>query len=146
MASREPVRSLPLRRVRRVELSELTRPRGAAVAMILVPEAVAFAFMAGLKPLVGLQAAWIMCLIAGLLGDRPAMISGATGAVAYVLPVITQVNLCDDYLVKREMADQQPPAPGGLWSGDMFAQSNHFTAPKGDESLDVPMYRWLSQS
>ena len=73
--------------------------------MILVPEAVAFAFMAGLKPLVGLQAAWIMCLIAGLLGDRPAMISGATGAVAVVLPVITQVNLCEDYLVTREMAD-----------------------------------------
>ena len=72
--------------------------------MILVPEAVAFAFMAGLKPLVGLQAAWIMCLIAGLLGDRPAMISGATGAVAVVLPVITQVNLCQDYLVQREIA------------------------------------------
>eukprot|EP01047_Picozoa_sp_COSAG01_P022028 COSAG01_NODE_1297_length_10848_cov_60.004279_2_plen_426_part_00 len=73
--------------------------------MILVPEAVAFAFMAGLKPLVGLQAAWIMCLVAGLLGDRPAMISGATGAVAVVLPEITQVNLCDDYLVKRELAE-----------------------------------------
>ena len=65
MASWEPVRSLPLRWVR-VSLSELTRPRGAAVAMILVPEAVAFAFMTGLKPLVGLQVAWIMCLIAGL--------------------------------------------------------------------------------
>jgi hypothetical protein len=73
--------------------------------MILVPEAVAFAFMAGLKPLVGLQAAWIMCLVAGLLGDRPAMISGATGAVAVVLPAITQVNLCNDYLVKRELAE-----------------------------------------
>jgi hypothetical protein len=82
--------------------------------MILVPEAVAFAFMAGLKPLVGLQAAWIMCLVAGLLGDRPAMISGATGAVAVVLPVITQVNLCNDYLVAREIAEPgyagMPPA------------------------------------
>ena len=70
-----------------------------------MPEAVAFAFMAGLKPLVGLQAAWIMCLVAGLAGDRPAMISGATGAVAVVLPVITQVNLCEDYLIKREIAE-----------------------------------------
>ena len=82
--------------------------------MILVPEAVAFAFMAGLKPLVGLQAAWIMCLVAGLAGDRPAMISGATGAVAVVLPVITQVNLCTDCLVQRESAEPgfigNPPA------------------------------------
>ena len=44
---------------------------GTTVAMILVPEAVAFAFMAGLKPAVGLQAAWIMCLTAALVGDRP---------------------------------------------------------------------------
>ena len=36
--------------------------------------------------------AWIMCLVAGLVGDRPAMISGATGAVAVVLPQITQVS------------------------------------------------------
>ena len=74
---------------------------GTTVAMILVPEAVAFSFMAGLNPLIGLQAAWIMCLVAGLVGDRPAMISGATGAVAVVLPQITQVDLCTDYLVKR---------------------------------------------
>ncbi len=57
---------------------------GLTVALALVPEAVAFAFVAGVKPLVGLYAAFIMGLITSLFGGRPGMISGATGAVAVV--------------------------------------------------------------
>ena len=57
---------------------------GLTVALALVPEAVAFALVAGVEPLVGLYAAFIMGLITSLFGGRPGMISGATGAVAVV--------------------------------------------------------------
>jgi SulP family sulfate permease len=58
---------------------------GLTVALALVPEAIAFAFVAGVEPLVGLYAAFIVGLITALIGGRPAMISGATGALAVVM-------------------------------------------------------------
>lgn len=58
---------------------------GLTVALALVPEAVAFALIAGLSPLTGLYAAFMMGLVTSILGGRPGMISGATGAVAVVL-------------------------------------------------------------
>lgn len=58
---------------------------GLTVAIALVPEAVAFALIAGLSPLVGLYAAFVMGLITSIFGGRPGMISGATGAVAIVI-------------------------------------------------------------
>jgi len=59
---------------------------GITVALALVPEAVAFAFVAGVTPYVGLTAAWIVGLTTSILGGRPGMISGATGAMAVVMP------------------------------------------------------------
>tara|TARA_B100001939_G_scaffold345927_1_gene363601 strand:- start:495 stop:2102 length:1608 start_codon:yes stop_codon:yes gene_type:complete len=58
---------------------------GLTVALALVPEAVAFAFVAQVNPLVGLYAAFIVGLITAVLGGRPGMISGATGALAVVM-------------------------------------------------------------
>ena len=58
---------------------------GLTVALALVPEAVAFAFVAGVDPLVGLYAAFMVGLITALFGGRPGMISGATGALAVVM-------------------------------------------------------------
>lgn len=58
---------------------------GLTVALALVPEAVAFAFVAGVDPLVGLYAAFIVGLITASIGGRPGMISGATGALAVVM-------------------------------------------------------------
>ena len=58
---------------------------GITVALALVPEAVAFAFVAGVHPLVGLYAAFIVGLITACIGGRPGMISGATGALAVVM-------------------------------------------------------------
>ena len=57
---------------------------GLTVALALVPEAVAFAFVAKVAPLVGLYAAFIVGLVTALIGGRPGMISGATGALAVV--------------------------------------------------------------
>jgi SulP family sulfate permease len=58
---------------------------GLTVALALVPEAVAFAFVAGVDPLVGLYAAFMVGLITSIFGGRPGMISGATGALAVVM-------------------------------------------------------------
>lgn len=58
---------------------------GLTVALALVPEAVAFAFVAGVHPLVGLYAAFIVGLVTAAIGGRPGMISGATGALAVVI-------------------------------------------------------------
>ena len=58
---------------------------GLTVALALVPEAVAFAFVAGVHPLVGLYAAFLVGLVTALIGGRPGMISGATGALAVVM-------------------------------------------------------------
>jgi SulP family sulfate permease len=58
---------------------------GLTVALALVPEAVAFAFVAGVDPLVGLYAAFMIGIITSIFGGRPGMISGATGALAVVM-------------------------------------------------------------
>ncbi len=62
---------------------------GLTVALALIPEAVAFALIAGLSPLTGLYAAFVMGLITSILGGRPGMISGATGAVAVVIVALS---------------------------------------------------------
>lgn len=58
---------------------------GLTVALALVPEAIAFAFVAGVSPLIGLYSAFFIGLITALIGGRPGMISGATGAMAVVI-------------------------------------------------------------
>ena len=63
---------------------------GLTVALALVPEAVAFALIAGLSPLTGLYAAFVMGLVTSILGGRPGMISGATGAVAVVIVALAK--------------------------------------------------------
>ncbi len=73
---------------------------GLTVALALVPEAVAFSFVAGIDPLVGLYGAFMMGLITAIVGGRPGMISGATGAMAVVMVhLIQKGNQVGDSLV-----------------------------------------------
>jgi len=65
---------------------------GLTVALALVPEAVAFAFVAGVEPMVGLYGAFMMGLITAILGGRPGMISGATGAMAVVMVALVSTH------------------------------------------------------
>src|SRR5665811_906786 len=63
---------------------------GLTVALALVPEAVAFSFVAGIDPLVGLYGAFMMGIVTAIFGGRPGMISGATGAMAVVMVSLIQ--------------------------------------------------------
>jgi len=76
-----PLRIIPLS----LSQSKTEILAGLTVALALVPEAVAFAFVAQVNPLVGLYAAFIVGLITSIFGGRPGMISGATGALAVVM-------------------------------------------------------------
>ena len=58
---------------------------GITVALALVPEAVAFAFVAGVSPIIGLYSAIVICIVTSILGGRPGMISAATGSMAVVV-------------------------------------------------------------
>lgn len=74
----------------------INRPQllsGITVALAQVPEAVSFSFVAGVDPIVGLQSAWIMGLMTSLFGGRPGQVSGATGAIAIVLPSIVEKGI-----------------------------------------------------
>ncbi len=68
---------------------------GLTVALALIPEAVSFALIAGLQPLNGLYAAFILGLISSIFGGRPAMISGATAAVAVVIAPLVKTHGID---------------------------------------------------
>ena len=63
---------------------------GITVALALVPEAIAFAFIVGISPIIGLYGAFMMALITAIIGGRPGMISGATGAMAVVMVSLVQ--------------------------------------------------------
>nr|HPR62205.1 SulP family inorganic anion transporter [Prolixibacteraceae bacterium] len=63
---------------------------GLTVALALIPEAIAFAMIAGLSPLTGLYAAFMVGLVTSIFGGRPGMISGATGAIAVVIVVLAK--------------------------------------------------------
>ncbi len=65
---------------------------GLTVALALVPEAVAFAFVAGVSPIIGLQTAFVIGLVAAILGGRPGMISGATGAMAVIIVALVALH------------------------------------------------------
>ena len=75
---------------------------GLTVALALVPEAVAFAFVAGVHPLSGLYAAFLVGLITAVIGGRPGMISGATGALAVALEAYPGARGLDDVIEALE--------------------------------------------
>lgn len=58
---------------------------GLTVALALIPEAIAFAFVAGVSPIIGLYGAFLIGIVTAIFGGRPGMISGATGALAVVM-------------------------------------------------------------
>ena len=77
---------------------------GFTVAIMQVPESIAFSFVAGVPPLSGLQATFWMALITGIFGGKPGMISGAAGALAVVVADLTS----DDGPIADLSANERP--------------------------------------
>lgn len=75
---------------------------GFTVAIMQVPESIAFSFVAGVPPLSGLQATWWMAFITGIFGGKPGMISGAAGALAVVVTRMTSSDGVLSYLTVDE--------------------------------------------
>lgn len=78
---------------------------GFTVAIMQVPESIAFSFVANVDPIVGLHATFWMALITGLFGGKPGMISGAAGALAVVIKDLTTDDGLLDYLSKAEQLE-----------------------------------------
>lgn len=64
---------------------------GITICFAQVPESVAFAFMAHIKPPVALHAAWVVGLICTLFGGRSGMVNGAEGAFAAIISTMVAV-------------------------------------------------------
>tara|TARA_B110000503_G_C7155501_1_gene417128 strand:+ start:455 stop:1975 length:1521 start_codon:yes stop_codon:yes gene_type:complete len=93
---------------------------GLTVALALVPEAVAFAIIAGVSPLTGLYAAFMMGLVTSILGGRPGMISGATGAIAVVLVSLVKDHGVDYIFATVILAGAIQMAAGFLKLGKLM--------------------------
>jgi len=137
---------------------------GLTVALALVPEAIAFAFVAQVHPLVGLYAAFMVGLITSLIGGRPGMISGATGALAVVMValvvqhgveylfatvVLMGVLQIGFGLLKFGKFIRMVPHPvmlgfvNGLAIVIFLAQMSHFKTPEGGWMTGTPLYTML---
>ncbi|MEM6380918.1 MAG: SulP family inorganic anion transporter, partial [Bacteroidota bacterium] len=98
---------------------------GLTVALALIPEAVAFALIAGLDPLTGLYAAFMMGLVTSVLGGRPGMISGATGAVAVVLVTLAASHGVEYIFATVVLAGMMQVAAGFLRLGKLMRLVPH---------------------
>ena len=98
---------------------------GLTVALALIPEAVAFALIAGLPPLTGLYAAFVMGFVTSILGGRPGMISGATGAVAVILVALAQSHGIEYIFATVILAGLLQAAAGFLKMGKLMRLVPH---------------------
>jgi len=98
---------------------------GITVSLALVPEAVAFSIIAGLPPLAGLYAAFMMGLVTSILGGRPGMISGATGAVAVVIIALVKTHNIDYVFAAVVLAGVLQVAAGLLRLGKFIRLVPH---------------------
>lgn len=78
---------------------------GFTVAIMQIPESIAFSFIAGVPPLSGLHSTFWMALITGIFGGKPGMISGIAGALAVVLVDLSADDGVLTYLDKKQRLD-----------------------------------------
>ena len=111
---------------------------GLTVALALIPEAIAFALIAGLSPLTGLYAAFVMGIVTSILGGRPGMISGATGAIAVVI-VSLSISHGVEYIFAAVVAGRSHPGHSRTFtSGKIY--------PFGASAGNVWFCKWPGHS
>ncbi|MEM1070219.1 MAG: SulP family inorganic anion transporter, partial [Planctomycetota bacterium] len=98
---------------------------GLTVALALVPEAIAFAFVAGVSPVIGLYSAFFIGLITAIFGGRPGMISGATGAMAVVVVGLVAMHGIEYLFLAVVLCGVIQMAVGGLRLGKLIRLVPH---------------------
>lgn len=98
---------------------------GLTVALALVPEAIAFAFVAGVSPVIGLYSAFFIGLITAVFGGRPGMISGATGAMAVVVVALVAMHGIEYLFLAVVLCGVIQMAVGGLRLGKLIRLVPH---------------------
>lgn len=98
---------------------------GLTVALALVPEAIAFAFVAGVSPVIGLYSAFFIGLISACFGGRPGMISGATGAMAVVIVGLVAMHGIEYLFPAVILCGLFQVAVGGLRLGKLIRMVPH---------------------
>lgn len=76
---------------------------GLTIALLLIPESIAFAFIMGLTPNTGITNTMVMSLITSLFGGMPTMISGSTAAVATSIAGVSTL-LGKEYIIPTVIA------------------------------------------
>lgn len=98
---------------------------GLTVAIALVPEAIAFAIIAGVDAKIGLFSAFMMGIITSLLGGRPGMVTGATGAVAVVIAPLVMTSGVEYLFPTIILAGLMQMAVGALKLGKFIRMVPH---------------------
>ena len=93
---------------------------GIVVALALIPEAIAFSIIAGVDPKVGLYASFCICVVTALVGSRPGMISGATGAMALLMVTLVREHGLEYLLAASFLAGVIQIAAGYLKLGNLM--------------------------
>lgn len=98
---------------------------GITVSLALIPEAIAFALIAGLSPLTGLYAAFVLGLVTAILGGRPGMISGSTGAIAIIIIALAKSHGVEYIFATVILAGMIQMAAGFLRLGKLMRLVPH---------------------
>jgi len=93
---------------------------GIVVAIALIPEAIGFALLAGLSPMVGLYASFCIAIVTSIAGGRPGLISGATGAMALVLAGLVKEHGIEYMLAATILAGILQMMMGLLKAGNLL--------------------------
>mmetsp|Transcript_17370 Transcript_17370/g.48377 ORF Transcript_17370/g.48377 Transcript_17370/m.48377 type:complete len:350 (-) Transcript_17370:1842-2891(-) len=63
---------------------------GVLAGLAVVPESIAFALVVGVHPQVGINTTFVTSLVVGIVGARPGLVNGASGAIAVVIVTLVQ--------------------------------------------------------
>jgi SulP family sulfate permease len=129
---------------------------GLTIALLLVPESIAFAFIMGLSPNTGIQNTMVMSLVTSLFGGMPTMISGSTAAVAtsiagvstllgkeYIIPTVIAGGFIQILAAMTGLYKYVTYVPKHIMSGFLIALAGLIAVHQLDNFKDKE-HKWLT--
>ena len=129
---------------------------GLTIALLLIPESIAFAFIMGLSPTTGIQNTMVMSLITSLFGGMPTMISGSTAAVAtsiagvstllgkeYIIPTVIAGGFIQILAAMTGLYKYITYVPKHIMSGFLIALAGLIAVHQLD-NFKVKEHKWLT--